>query len=86
MWKTRSLRSPMFHQYTEFSEKHVSETTPRNMNNPEIRSNGKLFRQEMTQEEIKEQINYEETAGSLHYLEDCSQYTEENQMEPYTDC
>ena len=44
-----------------------------------------LDKQEMTQEEIIEQINYEETAESLHYPEDCSQYTEENQMDPYTD-
>ena len=43
-------------------------------------------KQEMTQEEITEQINYEERAKSLHYPEDCSQYTEENQMDPYTDC
>ena len=35
-----------------------------------------LDKQEMTQEEITEQISYEETAESFHYPEDCSQYTE----------
>ena len=32
-----------------------------------------LDKQEMTQEEVTGQINYEETAVSLHYPEDCSQ-------------
>ena len=35
----------MLYQYTEFSERHVPETIPRNTNNPGIRSNGRLFRQ-----------------------------------------
>ena len=35
---------------------------------------------------MREQINYEETAESLHYPEDCSEYTEENQMESYSNC
>ena len=33
-------------------------------------------KQEITQDEISEQINYEERAEYLHYPEDCSQYTE----------
>ena len=61
---------------------------PRN-DTPEIRTTREseamedyLDKQEMKQAEITEQINYEEVTEPLHYPEDCSQYTEENQMDP----